>query len=80
MSIVSGPHAGKYGIVMGCKNGKLEICIRSDYKDDWDVIEVHDCRYLAEPPVCRTCYDVPVYPISVYYVTVCPISVSLISQ
>ena len=41
---------------MGCKNGKLEICIRSDYKDDWDVVEVHDCRHLAEPPVCM-CHE-----------------------
>jgi hypothetical protein len=51
VSIVGGTHKGKYGILMGAKSGKLEVCIRNDgYKDDWDVFEASELRYLQEPP------------------------------
>lgn len=51
VSIVQGPHKGKYGILMGAKSGKLEVCIRNEgYKDDWDVFEASELRYLPEPP------------------------------
>jgi transcription antitermination factor NusG len=50
VSVVSGEHAGRYGIVMGARAGKIEVCLRSDYKDDWDMINVVDLRYLEHPP------------------------------
>ena len=50
VSVVSGEHAGRYGIVMGAKAGKIEVCLRSEYKDDWDVFNVFDLRYLDKPP------------------------------
>ena len=51
VSVVDGTHTGKYGILMGAKSGKLEVCIRNDgYKDDWDVFDASELRYLSEPP------------------------------
>jgi transcription antitermination factor NusG len=50
VSIVSGNHQGRYGILMGTKNGRLEVCLRSDYKDEWDLFEPDQCRYLENPP------------------------------
>ena len=51
VTIVNGAHKGKYGILMGAKSGKLEVCIRNEgYKDDWDVFEASELRYLPEPP------------------------------
>jgi hypothetical protein len=50
VSVVSGPKKGRYGILMGAKNGKLEVCIRSEYKDDWDTFDFDQLRYLADPP------------------------------
>lgn len=48
VSVVSGRWEGRYGILMGAKNGKLEVCLRSEYKDDWDVFKAEELRYLAE--------------------------------
>lgn len=50
VSIVSGPKAGRYGILMGARNGQLEVCIRSDYKDDFQLLDINDLRHLPEPP------------------------------
>jgi transcription antitermination factor NusG len=50
VSVVSGEHTGRYGIVMGAKAGKIEVCLRSEYKDEWDVFNVFDLRYLEKPP------------------------------
>lgn len=27
-----------------------QVCLRSDYKDDWDTFEFDQLRYLADPP------------------------------
>lgn len=50
VTVVEGPHKGKYGILMGAKKGRLEVCLRSDYRDEWDLFNVDELRYLAEPP------------------------------
>ena len=50
VSIIRGEHAGKYGIVIGAKGGKLEVCLRSEYRDDWDVFNINDIKYLHSPP------------------------------
>ena len=50
VSIIGGEHEGKYGIVTGARGGKLEVCLRSEYRDDWDVFNIKDLRYLALPP------------------------------
>ena len=50
VSIISGPHEGKYGILQGTKRGKLEVILRGEYKDEWDLFELKDVEYLANPP------------------------------
>ena len=50
VSIVRGPHKGRYGILMGAKNGRLEVCLRSEYKDDWEIFDLPDLEYLENPP------------------------------
>ena len=50
VSIIGGEHEGKYGIVTGARGGKLEVCLRSEYRDDWDLFNINDLRYLASPP------------------------------
>ena len=44
VSIVGGEHTGRYGIVMGARGGKIEVCLRSEYKDDWDMFNILDLR------------------------------------
>ena len=50
VSIVKGPHKGRYGILMGAKSGRLEVCLRSEYKDDWELFDLPDLEYLENPP------------------------------
>jgi hypothetical protein len=50
VSIINGVHMGKYGIVHGTRRGKLEVILRGDYKDDWDLFELNEVKYLANPP------------------------------
>merc|ERR1711871_1477893 len=50
VSIIGGEHEGKYGIVTGARGGKLEVCLRSEYRDDWDLFNINDLRYLHSPP------------------------------
>jgi transcription antitermination factor NusG len=50
VSVVAGPNKGRYGILQGAKNGKLEVCLRSEYKDSYDEFDINELRYLAEPP------------------------------
>ena len=50
VSIIRGEHRGKYGIVTGARGGKLEVCLRSNYKDDWDVFNIDDLRHLPSTP------------------------------
>ena len=50
VSIIMGEHKGKYGIVTGARGGKLEVCLRSEYKDDWDVFNINEVRHLSSPP------------------------------
>ena len=50
VSVISGTHEGRYGILMGARNGRLEVCLRSDYRDEWDLFAADELRYLAEPP------------------------------
>lgn len=50
VSVVSGPNKGRYGILQGVKNGKLDVCLRSEYKDSYDEFDINEVRYLAEPP------------------------------
>jgi transcription antitermination factor NusG len=63
VSVVSGEHMGRYGIVMGAKAGKIEVCLRSEYKDDWDVFNVFDLRYLEKPPEKK--WKVKIYKVTV---------------
>jgi transcription antitermination factor NusG len=55
VEIISGPWAGRYGILQGVRLGKLEVCLRSNYKDDFDTFDLHEVRYLANPPVSTRC-------------------------
>lgn len=50
VSIVNGPHEGKYGILQGTKKGKLEVILRGDYKDEWDLFDLKEVEYLENPP------------------------------
>ena len=50
VSIIRGPHEGKYGILQGTKRGKLEVILRGEYKDEWDLFELKEVEYLANPP------------------------------
>jgi transcription antitermination factor NusG len=50
VTVIDGRHKGRYGILIGAKGGRLEVCLRSDYKDEWDVFDARELRYLAEPP------------------------------
>lgn len=50
VSIVKGPHEGKYGILQGTKRGKLEVILRGDYKDEWDLFDLKEVEYLENPP------------------------------
>ena len=43
VSVISGDHAGRYGIVMGTKSGKVEVCLRSEYKG-----KLFACRLFSE--------------------------------
>jgi transcription antitermination factor NusG len=50
VSIIKGPHEGKYGILQGTKRGKLEVILRGDYKDEWDLFDLKEVEYLENPP------------------------------
>jgi len=50
VSVISGEHEGRYGIFMGTKLGKIEVCLRSEFKDDWACFDLNELEYLEHPP------------------------------
>lgn len=50
VSVVSGLHLGKYGVVTGTKAGKLEVLLRGGFADEQATLEPEQVRYLADPP------------------------------
>jgi hypothetical protein len=50
VSVVAGDHEGRYGILQGTKRGKLEVILRGEYKDEWDLFELDQLKYLENPP------------------------------
>eukprot|EP01036_Dinobryon_divergens_P025005 gene25005-33509_t len=50
VSVISGRHAGKYGIIQGSSGGKITVLLRTEYKDYQDNIELTDLQHLPNPP------------------------------
>lgn len=50
VSIIGGRHEGKYGIIEGTSNGRIEVRLRNEYKDNHDSIDLEHLRYLENPP------------------------------
>lgn len=50
VSVVEGERKGRYGILMGARNGKIEVCLRSEFKDEYDYFDIDDLEYLENPP------------------------------
>jgi transcription antitermination factor NusG len=50
VSVVSGRHQGRYGIIEGMRDGRVKLRLRSEYLDVDDDVEVGDLRYLPNPP------------------------------
>eukprot|EP01041_Mallomonas_annulata_P003360 gene3360-6652_t len=50
VTVVSGPQEGRYGIIMGARNGQLEVCLRSENRDEWHLLPANQLRYLDNPP------------------------------
>jgi len=50
VSIISGLYKGQYGIMNTVRNGRIEVVLRSEYKNDYYFFEPHEVAYLANPP------------------------------
>lgn len=51
VSITGGVHKGRYGIVLGAKNGLIEVCLRdTERKDVFVSIDPKCVQYLPNPP------------------------------
>ena len=50
VSVIAGDQKGRYGILQGTKRGKLEVILRGEYKDEWELFNLDELKYLENPP------------------------------
>ena len=48
-----------------------QVCLRSEYKDEWHTFEVNELRYLENPPEKKWKVNVKIWPIMCMGVDLC---------